>query len=53
MLLSAVLPLMNLQLWRELLNMIGANDTGRLFIILACYLSIKLAVYLIGGIRNT
>lgn len=49
---TTFLPLVNIWLWKEVLNGIVAQDAQTVFICLAVYLSLKLAAYLLSQFNN-
>ena len=49
---TTVIPLVNIWLWKEVLNGIVANEIQPVFIILGVYLSLKLIAYLLAQFDN-
>ncbi len=49
---TTVIPLVNIWLWKEVLNGIVANEIQPVFIILSVYLSLKLIAYLLAQFDN-
>lgn len=49
---TTIIPLVNIWLWKEVLNGIVAQEAQTVFICLAVYLSLKLAAYLLSQFDN-